>query len=137
MGLTDATGGADAAGDDAAVRLAADVFARGCSSRALMKDVVSTWSVLCLVALAEQPQRFGELRRRVDGVSEKMLSQTLQQLGRDGLVDRVELASFPVQVRYSLTPVGRRVAGSLAALVHVLEEVVPEVDAARARHDAG
>ena len=63
--------------------LAADVFARCCESRRTMLEITGTWGTLVLVALGDGTHRFGELRRRIDGVSERMLSQTLQQLERD------------------------------------------------------
>ncbi|MBC3760463.1 winged helix-turn-helix transcriptional regulator [Quadrisphaera oryzae] len=115
--------------------LVVDVFARACPSRSLLADVTGRWGTLAVLALDEGTARFGALRRRVDGVSEKMLAQTLQALERDGLVVREVVTSIPPHVEYTLTPLGRRVAERLRALVEVLEDAVPEVLAARADHE--
>ena len=95
---------------DADATLIADVFARECTSRALLADVAGKWAVLALLALQEDGYRFNALRRRVQGVSEKMLAQTLQTLERDGLVDREVVTAIPPRVEYALTPLGSRVA---------------------------
>ncbi|WP_369251920.1 winged helix-turn-helix transcriptional regulator [Geodermatophilus amargosae] len=87
-----------------------------------------------LPALHEGGYRFNALRRRVDGVSEKMLSQTLQSLERDGMVTRDVVTAIPPRVEYALTALGRRVAGRLGDLAAVLEDAVPEVERARAGH---
>lgn len=119
--------------DDA---LVADVFARACTSRSLLADVTGRWGSLAVLALADGTARFGALRRRVDGVSEKMLSQTLQALERDGVVVRDVVSTAPPRVEYALTPLGRRIAVRLRDLVEVLEASVGEVEAARAAHRA-
>ncbi len=115
---------------------AADVFARACTSRSLLADVTGRWGSLAVLALADGTARFGALRRRVDGVSEKMLAQTLQALERDGVVVREVVTTIPPRVEYTLTPLGARIAGRLQDLVEVLETAVPEVEAAR-REAAG
>jgi len=112
-----------------------DVFARACSSRHLLADVTGKWGVLALAALNEGTYRFNALRRRVDGVSEKMLAQTLQALQRDGLVHREVQAAIPPRVEYSLTPSGRRIAVKLQQLIDVLEAEMPAVRAARAENE--
>src|SRR5687767_14066599 len=106
---------------DPADQLIVAVFARGCSSRSTLEDVASKWGILALVALAEGNYRFNALRRRVDGVSEKMLSQTLQTLERDGLVRREVQTTIPPRVEYSLTKFGSRVAERLAGLIELIE----------------
>ena len=116
--------------------LVADVFARDCASRDLLADVAGKWAVLALLALDEGGYRFNALRRRVAGVSEKMLAQTLQTLERDGLVDRAVVTAIPPRVEYALTPLGARVARTVRELVELLEAAVPEVTAARAAYDA-
>ncbi|WP_405552516.1 winged helix-turn-helix transcriptional regulator [Streptomyces sp. NBC_01171] len=112
-----------------------DVFARACPSRGTLEHVTGRWGGLALGALYEGPLRFNELRRRVDGVSEKMLSQTLQALERDGLVHREAQPVNPPRVDYELTDLGRRVAERLLALIHCVEGAMDEVLAARARYD--
>ncbi|CCH18074.1 Transcriptional regulator, HxlR family [Micromonospora lupini str. Lupac 08] len=113
--------------------LVSDVFARGCTSRAAFEDVTSKWASLVLLALGEGRYRFNALRRRVDGVSERMLSQTLQTLERDGMLTREVLTAIPPRVEYSLTPLGARVAEQLRGLADLLEASVPELQTARAR----
>jgi len=94
------------------------VFPSGCPSRVVLDHVTSKWGVLVLVALAEgEPLRWSELRRRADGVSEKMLAQTLRTLHSDGLVDRDARPVVPPHVEYSLTPLGRDLADRLVPLM--------------------
>ena len=109
-----------------------DVFARNCASRATLEHVAGKWGILALLALGESNLRFSALRRKVEGVSEKMLSQTLQTLERDGMVARDVVTSIPPRVEYSLTPLGRRVAGKLRELADLFEGSVETVTAARA-----
>ena len=84
-----------------------DVFAPRCPSREILKHVTSTWGVLILIGLRGGTLRFSELRRKVAGVSERMLAQTLQQLEGDGLLVRRSYPVVPPHVEYSLTPLGR------------------------------
>jgi DNA-binding HxlR family transcriptional regulator len=113
-----------------------DVFSRACPSRDALVHVTGRWGALTLGALHEGPCRFNELRRRVDGVSEKMLSQTLHALERDGLVHREAQPVNPPRVDYGLTPLGRAVAGRLIGLIACLEGHMDEVLTARERYDA-
>jgi DNA-binding HxlR family transcriptional regulator len=115
--------------------LIVDVFARDCASRGLLADVAGKWSVLALLALGEGGYRFNALRRRVQGVSEKMLAQTLQTLERDGLVTREVVSTIPPRVEYALSPLGVRVAAQVRVLVELLEDAVPTVTAAREAYD--
>jgi DNA-binding HxlR family transcriptional regulator len=112
-------------------QLVADVFSRNCTSRSVLEHVTGKWAVLALVALHEGPHRFGELRRRVDGVSEKMLSQTLHTLELDGLVHREVRSAIPPHVEYTLTPLGAGLAPRLLALIEFVEGAMPQVLAAR------
>lgn len=116
-------------------QLVADVFARGCDSRATLEDIVGKWGILAMLALGEGAYRFNALRRRVDGVSEKMLAQTLQTLERDGMVRREVQATIPPKVEYTLTPLGTRVAERLRGLVDLIENEVPAVLAAQSAYD--
>lgn len=122
---------AETAHDD----LAFDVFARVCPSRGTLEHITGKWGGLTLGALEQGSLRFNELRRRVDGVSEKMLSQTLHALERDGLVHREAQPTNPPRVDYELTPLGHAVAERLLALIGLVEERMPEVLTARARYD--
>ncbi|MFD3706883.1 winged helix-turn-helix transcriptional regulator [Nocardia sp. NPDC058658] len=111
--------------------LEADVFARNCSSRPVLQNIAGRWGVLALVALRDGPVRFSALRRRVDGVSERMLSQTLQALERDGMVHREVLEAIPPRVEYTLTSLGAEVADHLRSLIVVLESNMDTVRAAQ------
>ncbi|KAF0964200.1 MULTISPECIES: winged helix-turn-helix transcriptional regulator [unclassified Rhodococcus (in: high G+C Gram-positive bacteria)] len=117
--------------------LEADVFARNCASRETLQTITGRWGVLALAALTEGNYRFSALRRRVDGVSERMLSQTLQALERDGLVVRDVLEAIPPKVEYSLTPLGAEVGSRLIELIELVEARVPDVLAAQEKYDAG
>ncbi|GAB3527170.1 winged helix-turn-helix transcriptional regulator [Phytohabitans suffuscus] len=116
--------------------LVADVFARACTSRHVLENVAGKWGILALAALHEGSYRFNALRRRVDGISEKMLAQTLQGLERDGLVRRDVQATIPPRVEYSLTGGGARVAAKLIELIELVESEMPAVCEAQARYDA-
>lgn len=98
-----------------------DIFAQACPSRDLLTHVTSRWGVLVLVALRGGTHRFSDLRRKINGVSEKMLAQTLQQLERDALVRRVPYPVVPPKVEYSLTLPGQEVAGHVEALADWIE----------------
>ncbi|MFJ8790170.1 winged helix-turn-helix transcriptional regulator [Streptomyces sp. NPDC102462] len=117
-------------------RLPYDVFARACPSRGTLEHVTGRWGALTLGALHEGSYRFNELRRRVDGVSEKMLSQTLHALERDGLVHREAQPTNPPRVDYELTALGREVAERLLALIQCVEGSMDDILTARAAYDA-
>ncbi|MFJ9903983.1 winged helix-turn-helix transcriptional regulator [Streptomyces sp. NPDC101152] len=112
-----------------------NVFAKACPSRGTLEHVTGRWGALTLGALFEGSLRFNELRRRVDGVSEKMLSQTLHALERDGLVHREAQPTNPPRVDYELTPLGRQVAERLLDLIHLVEGRMDDVLASRERYD--
>jgi len=95
-----------------------NVFVANCPSRRVLDHVTSKWGVLVIVALAESPLRWGGLRRRIEGVSEKMLAQTLRTLVADGFVLREAEPTIPPRVDYSLTPLGRGLADRLIPLVN-------------------
>ena len=108
-----------------------DVFSTMCPSREVLEHVTSKWGSLTLAALRTEPARFGELRRCVDGISEKMLSQTLKSLEADGLVDRRVQSTMPPHVNYALTPIGETVADTVKHLIRALYGVMPDVMQAR------
>ncbi|MDN6246506.1 MAG: helix-turn-helix transcriptional regulator, partial [Corynebacterium casei] len=85
--------------------LCADVFSSMCTSRGALQHLTGRWGSLTMVALLESnsPMRFAELRRKIDGISDRMLSQTLGQLERDGMVNRLVRSSIPPHVDYALT----------------------------------
>src|SRR6185312_1906239 len=112
-----------------------DVMQAPCPSRHALEHVTGRWGALIMMALLAGPVRFNELRRRVDGVSEKMLSQGLQALERDGFVVREVQSTMPPRVEYQLTPLGVQTSDRLKELVRFLENRMPEVEAAQARYD--
>lgn len=104
-----------------------EVFAEACPSRAILNHVTSRWGVLVLVALMEGTHRFSELRRRIGGVSEKMLAQTLQQLEMDGFIKRVSHPVVPPHVEYSLTTLGMNIGRHVEALTDWIEINLPKI----------
>jgi DNA-binding HxlR family transcriptional regulator len=116
-----------------AKKLKGDLSAENCPSREVLDHVTSRWGTLVLVRLFEQGTlRFGEVRRAVGGVSEKMLAQTLQVLESDGFVDRKAWPEIPPRVEYSLTPMGAELAKHLQTLGGWIESNLGRVMAARA-----
>ncbi|MFL6634256.1 MAG: winged helix-turn-helix transcriptional regulator [Massilia sp.] len=99
----------------------ADLFSEYCPSRDVLKHVTSRWGVLLLVALMGGTHRFGELRRKVGGISEKMLAQTLQWLEQDGFVQRIARPVVPPHVEYRLTPLGEQIGHKLGDLAAWIE----------------
>lgn len=93
------------------------IFPAGCPSRTVLDHVSSKWGVLILVALAEGPQRWSELRRRAEGISEKMLAQTLKTLEGDGFLHRDAQPVIPPRVDYSLTARGDELVALLLPLM--------------------
>ena len=93
------------------------------------------WSVLVIVLLGRRPHRFGELHRGIEGISQRMLTLTLRQLERDGLVRRTVHASVPPRVDYELTPLGRTLLAPLTALNEWAIAHRDDIRAARARYD--
>lgn len=110
-----------------------------CPSRIVLDHVTSKWGFLVLVSLADRTLRWGELRRAVEGVSEKMLAQTLQTLERDGLVHREALPVVPPHVEYRLTERGEGLVERLLPLLAWLAENAPTIvdEAAARRPGAG
>ena len=108
------------------------VYLAGCPSREALDRVGDKWSAMIVRLLSERPHRFGELRRAIGGISQKMLTQTLRSLERDGLVARHAFATVPVTVEYSLTPLGETLVEPLAAICSWAERHIAEIQAARA-----
>ena len=104
-----------------------DLLSADCPSRDVLKHMTSRWGVLVLVMLLGGMHRFNELRRKIGGVSEKMLSQTLQALELDGLIARKSLPVIPPHVEYSLTPLGQEAAQHLEVMVDWIENNLPEI----------
>jgi DNA-binding HxlR family transcriptional regulator len=112
-----------------------DVLAAACPTRQVINSIGDRWSLLVLYALEGGTLRFQQLRRVVDGVSQKMLTQTLRGLERDGLVRREVFASVPPRVEYSLTQLGASLSGIIAAVRTWAYDNMDEIDNARASFD--
>ncbi|MFF8642426.1 winged helix-turn-helix transcriptional regulator [Streptomyces sp. NPDC015345] len=106
-----------------------------CPYRLVLEHVTSRWGVLVLIALEERSHRFSELRRAIGRVSEKMLTQTLQTLERDGLVHRDAKPVIPPRVDYSLTELGREAAAQVRGLAAWTERRMADVQKARTAYD--
>jgi DNA-binding HxlR family transcriptional regulator len=114
-----------------------DAFNAHCPSRRLLDTIGDKWASLVIVALGLYgPLRYSELSRRIDGVSQKMLTQTLRNLERDGLLTRTVTPSVPVRTDYELTLLGHSLLETLRHLKTWAEQHMPDVDAARERYDA-
>ena len=108
-----------------------ELFSPDCPSREVLQHVTSRWGVLLLVALMGGTHRFSDLRRKVGGVSEKMLAQTLKWLEADGFVHRKAYPTVPPHVEYTLTPLGVEVGRRVEALADWIEGNLPKVMSAR------
>jgi len=113
-----------------------DVFAADCPTRQLLDRIADKWSTLILIVLGEGPIRFNALKHRIDGVSQKMLSQTLKSLERDGLVSRSVVPTVPVTVTYAVTPLGMTLMAAMQSMIDWAETRMPEVATAQVRYDA-
>ena len=114
-----------------------NAFEASCPSRRLLDTIGDKWVSLVVVALGVRgPLRFSQLSSQIAGVSQKMLTQTLRAMERDGLVTRTVTPSVPVRVDYELTPLGVSLLDVLRHLKEWAEEHMGEVDAARAAYDA-
>lgn len=99
-----------------------DVLAADCPSREFLQHITSRWGVLVLIVLEDGTHRFSALRRRIGGISERMLAQTLQWLEEDGLVTRIAFPVVPPHVEYTLTPLGEEAAEKVRGLTEWIEE---------------
>ena len=113
-----------------------NVLAADCPSRLVLQHMTSRWGTLVMIALLTGTHRFSALRRKVGGVSERMLAQTLQLLEADGMVARQAHNVVPPHVDYSLTPLGQAAAGHLVALTGWIEGNLPQILAAGAGEEA-
>lgn len=113
-----------------------DVYAADCPTRRLLDRIADKWTTLLLTTLDTGPMRFNALKRRIGGVSQKMLSQTLRQMERDGLVLRHVEATVPVSVTYEITPLGRTLVTALKPMIDWAETRMVEVDKAGQAYDA-
>ncbi|MFI6335507.1 winged helix-turn-helix transcriptional regulator [Streptomyces sp. NPDC050535] len=113
-----------------------DVFLRDCPTRAVLELLAGKWTMLVLVALEDgRPMRFGELRRRLDGVTPKVLAQTLRALEREGLVTRDVYPTVPPRVEYRLTGLGQEVGGLIQSITDWSQANITAIRAAREAFD--
>jgi DNA-binding HxlR family transcriptional regulator len=117
-------------------RIAYDAFVAACPTRKLLDRISDKWVCLLLNALAGGTQRYSDLSRVVAGVSQKMLTQTLRSLERDGLITRTVTPSVPVRVDYALTPLGTSLMPVMRAIKQWAEANIEHVEAARTAYDA-
>jgi DNA-binding HxlR family transcriptional regulator len=114
-----------------------NVLVSTCPSRTSLARIANKWTAMVVIALGDRRLRFGELRTVVDGISGKVLTDTLRDLERDGLVERRAYAEVPPRVEYELTALGRTLHEPLLALSRWAEEHIAEVLVARETYDAG
>ena len=115
--------------------LAFDPYSRGCPSRRLLNQIGELWTVLVVGVLADGALRFKEIGERVDGISYRMLTQTLRALERDGLVTRTQYAEIPPRVEYELTETGRELIVPLRDLEIWATSHMADILAARKHFD--
>jgi DNA-binding HxlR family transcriptional regulator len=112
-------------------------YTHGCPSRQILDRIADKWTILVIGTLAtRRAVRFNELRRLIDGISQKMLTQTLREMERDGLVVRTIYAEVPPRVEYALSPLGETLRDPLHALEVWATQHMTEVHAAQERFDA-
>src|SRR6202008_682132 len=111
-------------------------YSPDCPTRQILDRVGDKWAVLILLLLRDEPTRFNQLRRAIEGISQKMLSQVLKSLERDGLIRRRAIATVPVTVEYSILPLGTTLAAAVDPLRDWAERNLKEVLAAQRRYDA-
>ncbi|HDS3819062.1 winged helix-turn-helix transcriptional regulator [Morganella morganii] len=98
-----------------------NLFAEQCPSREILKHVTSRWGILILISLRDGTHRFSDLRRKIGGISEKMLAQSLQALEQDGFINRVSYPVLPPHVEYTLTDLGEQISEKVTILADWIE----------------
>ena len=124
-----------AAQQRAEAKMAYNAYLAACPSRQLLDSISDKWVTLVLNSLADGPQRYSEMSRRLAGVSQKMLTQTLRKLERDGMISRRVTASVPVRVDYELTPLGSSLHAVVQQFKVWAESHMDDVIAARTAYD--
>jgi DNA-binding HxlR family transcriptional regulator len=113
-----------------------NAYAADCPTRQILDRVGDKWAVLILLLLRSEPMRFNQLRRAIEGISQKMLAQVLKSLERDGLIRRRVIPTVPVTVEYSILPLGLTLAAAVDHLRDWAESNLKDVLAAQRRYDA-
>jgi DNA-binding HxlR family transcriptional regulator len=117
------------------VRLRSPKAHEECPVRSVLDRVGDKWSFLIVLKLAEEPHRFGQLRRAIDDISQRMLTQTLRSLQRDGLIDRTVFHTTPPTVEYRLSSLGKTLLEPMGSLVNWADRQLPAIKRARAEFD--
>jgi DNA-binding HxlR family transcriptional regulator len=112
-----------------------NVFDENCGSQQVLSLIANKWTALVVCTLAQDTKRYNELQREIGGISQKMLTQTLRNLEKNGLVERKVYPVVPPKVEYSLTPLGETLTELLQAVCQWAEQHLPELNAARASRD--
>ncbi|HKU67743.1 MAG TPA: helix-turn-helix domain-containing protein [Candidatus Baltobacteraceae bacterium] len=114
----------------------AEVYQGNCPTRAILSRIADKWTTLIIGILAQhESRRFNELKRTIGGISQKMLTQTLRDLERDGLVKRTMYPEIPPRVEYALTPLGKTLCGPISALTQWAHDHIEEVKRAQSEFD--
>lgn len=113
-----------------------DVYDCDCPTRQVLDRIGDKWTALVMGLLESGPQRFSALQRSIGGISQKMLTQTLRNLERDGLITRTLYPEVPPRVEYALTPLGVTLSTHITVIRHWAEEHIAEVLAAQTVYDA-
>lgn len=113
-----------------------DVYAADCPTRRVLDLIGDKWSVLIIGMLEDGPKRFSQLQRSIGGISQKMLTQKLRSLERDGIISRTLYPEVPPRVDYELTPLGETLCAPIEAVRHWAEQHIDEVVAAQNQYDA-
>ncbi|HZR43929.1 MAG TPA: helix-turn-helix domain-containing protein [Ktedonobacteraceae bacterium] len=111
------------------------IIQRNCRTRRGLALIADQWTMLVIVALRDGTKRFSQLHAHIEGISKKMLTQTLRELERNGLVKRVVYPVIPPMVEYSLTPLGQTLIGPIGAIRDWSEQYIEEVERVRAEYD--
>ena len=113
-----------------------NAYAHACPTRMVLDRIADKWAVLVLGLLGDGPVRFNQLRRQIEGISQKMLSQTLKSRERDGLVSRRATPTVPVTVEYSITPLGETLSATVDNLRIWAETHMEQVLLSQQQYDA-
>jgi DNA-binding HxlR family transcriptional regulator len=111
-------------------------FGADCPSRLILDQIADKWSMMTLAVL-ERPTRFNEIKRRLDGVTQRVLTQTLRRLQRNGMITRRVIATSPIGVEYALTPLGESLRAPFGHLYDWTVEHAATIQAAQLNYDAG
>ena len=119
---------------DRVTRVEPNVLSQNCESRQALDRIADKWTCLIVYALLDGPRRHGELKRMIEGISQKMLTQTLRSMETDGLVKRTVIDVIPPHVEYGLTPLGQTLSDPLVAICQWAMDHLPELQASRQAH---